>query len=161
MRAVILIAVVMLFLFIPVSTQVLEPTEMERLDAVNREFYTAMKENSTKTNLIPLETLVPVEWDRVIAFDAYAGAEEMERLAGTRFSEVLSYGGYSEMFSLVFMRGDEVAYFVHASYGSYRDEHYSRDIVLRNNNETFLRSEDPCLYVNFDAGFAQVRVGNG
>lgn len=160
-RAAILIFVAMLFSFVPVSTQVLEPTEMERLDAVNREFYEAMRERAAETDRIPLEALVPVEWDRVIACDPYAGEEEMWRLAGSRFSEVLSFGGYNEMFSLIFMCGDEVVWFVHEAFAPYRDAFYSKNAILRNNNDTFLRREDPYLYVNFDSGFAQVRSGAG
>jgi len=160
-RRAILILVMILFLLVPASTQMLEPTEMEQLDVMNREFYAAMLERAAETDRIPLETLVPVEWDRVIAFDAYAGAEEMWRMAGGQFSEALNYGGYREMFSLIFLRGDEVVYFVHEVYASYRDEFYSEGIVLRNNNDTFLHSENPYLYVNLDASFAQVRAGAG
>lgn len=163
MRAATLFFVLMLVLFVPISTQVLEPTEMERLDAINREFYETVLDQAADTDRIPLEKLVPVEWDRVIACDPYAGEEEMWRLAGSRFSDVLSPGGYHEMFSLIFMRGDEVVYCVHEAYGSYRAESYTEGkyVVLHNNNETFRRSDEPYLYVDFGNAFAQVRANGG
>ena len=161
MRDALLIFTAILILFVPVSTQMLELTEEEQLDARNREFYAAMLEQAAETDTIPLEALVPVKWDRVIAFDAYAGADEMYRLAGGRFSEALSSGGYNEMVSLIFMYEGEVTYFVHEVYAPHVDAFYSDGIVLCNDNEAFLRSEMPYLYVNLGSGFAQVRAGNG
>ena len=73
-----------------------------------REFLYA-KEDSAH---IPIEQLVPVAWDSMKVFRAYATAEDKIEFAGYPYEKDLQDINYEDMVSLLFLRDGKVVYYV-------------------------------------------------
>lgn len=76
------------------------------------DFFRAFLYAIPDTAHVPLDMLVPVEWERVKVFRAYATPENKVKYAGYQYADDLDSIEYEDTLSLVFMNNSYVVFYV-------------------------------------------------
>ena len=83
-------------------------------DRNNTDLYAALLRASQEADVIPLDALVPVAWDRLKVFPSYCTAEQKTEYAGYAYADDLIDGETEGILSLLFLKDDRVVYHVDA-----------------------------------------------
>ena len=95
-----------------VGVVLLWPTKPSLTTLNELEFYKNLLVAYNERNQILIQDLVPVEWDYMKVFCAYATGEDKVKFAGYRYAEDLKDINYEDVVSLLFMRDGKVVYYV-------------------------------------------------
>lgn len=82
------------------------------LDKMNQQFYSAVLNSESQSDEIEIADLIPAEWDKMYLFGAYTTREEKFAAAGCEYNLAISSGVSESLISMLFMNGNEVAYYV-------------------------------------------------
>lgn len=87
-------------------------SEVTIKDKNNIDFYTAFIKLCDEAYCIPIDSLVPCNWDKMKVFSAYATVQEKEGYAGYRYDKDIGDGFYEDLVSILFLKDGEVVYFI-------------------------------------------------
>ncbi len=82
------------------------------LDKMNQQFCSAVLHSDSRSDEIEIADLIPAEWDKMYVFGAYATRKEKFAAAGCEYNIAISDGISESLISMLFMNGDQVAYYV-------------------------------------------------
>ncbi len=82
------------------------------LDKMNQQFCSAVLNAKSRSDEIEIADLIPTEWDKMYVFGAYTTREEKFAAAGCEYNLAISSGVSESLISMLFMNGNEVAYYV-------------------------------------------------
>jgi hypothetical protein len=82
-------------------------TERNEID-----FYRAFLYAKEDSSRISIKRLIPVEWDTMKVFRAYATAEDKVKYAGYTYSDKIDDLSLEDALSLLFLRSEKVVYYV-------------------------------------------------
>ena len=89
------------------------------LDKNNIRFINSMWRQAEQGETCPLEELVPVKWDRAIAFPAYCSREKKTEAVGYDYDRDIRTGESEAILSMVFMDHGDVTFYVEFSAWQY------------------------------------------
>ena len=78
------------------------------------DFFRALLYAKAESPMIPIENLVPVEWDYMKVFCAYATKEDKIEFAGYIYADDIQDIGHEDILSLLFFKDGKVVYYVDA-----------------------------------------------
>jgi len=105
------IAIAVLISVIIILCQRGEPSKIAKYEL---EFYVSLLEAMQKDDYIFIEDIVPVDWDIMKVFAAYATKENKLEYAGYKYDDDLEDITHEDVMSYIFLKGNKVVYYVDA-----------------------------------------------